>query len=173
MCHLLERAGDHAERLQGLIRQQPTAFEEAFRYTLAASELSPNQRGDVEQVVRAQGGFATFGINQLDVIRKQSRSEAESLEAKMGHIRNHGITEGDLGQRFKYALLVALLAASIAAMVSTGTILIPPIMAAVAGGAPASIVVSLFIAHHGVGFILEATHAAVGVAHSVEKCFKR
>jgi hypothetical protein len=171
MRDILARAGDHAEQLQRLIKKRRDDFEQAFNLTLRFADLG-FQRVDLEQVVQEEGGFAPFAIKQLGVIRELSRSEAESLEAKMAHIREHGITEGDLGQRFKCALLVALLAASIAAMVSTGTIFFPPIVAAIASGASASTLASLFIAHHGTGFILEATHVAVTLAHSVEKCFK-
>jgi hypothetical protein len=171
MRNVLAHAGGHAERLQGFIMQRQDDFEKAFQLTLRSAELG-FQRVDLEQVVQAEGGFTTFAIKQLDVIRELSWPEAESLEAKMAHIRQDGITEGDLGQRFKCALLVGLLAASVAVMVATGTILFPPIMAAIAGGASASTVASLFIAHHGAIFILDATHAVVTVAHSVEKCFK-
>lgn len=177
MRDVLARAGDHAERLQALIRQQQDAFEKAsqliLRSTPVAVELDPTQRDDIEQLVRTEGGFTPLAIRQLAVIRELSWPESESLEAKMALIRQHGISEGDLGQRFKCALLVSLLAASIAAMVSTGMILFPPVMAALAGGAPASTVVSLFVAHHGAGFMLEAVHAAIGLAHSVKKCFGR
>ena len=44
--------------------------------------------------------------------------------------------------------------------------------AAIASGAPASAIVTLFLAHHGAGFLLDATHGAVGLAHVFEKCFK-
>lgn len=172
MRDVLGRTGAHVERLQRLIGQQRAAFDEAFRCTLAATQLSPNQRGDVEQVVRAKGGFASFAIEQLTVIRDQSRPEAQVLEGKMASIRERGITEGDLGHRFKCALAVAVLAAGVALMVSTGTILIPSVIAAVNAGGPAWTVVNAFISAHGVNFISEAIIAVSDVAHLVEKCFK-
>lgn len=175
MRDILPRAAENAERLQGIIRQQQGAFDEAFqlilRSTIVASLVDVRQRNDVDQVIQEEGGFASFAVKQLDVIRLLYQEEADTLEAKMGQIRTGGVTEGDLGRRFKCALLVGLLAASIAAMVATGLALAPPVVAAMAGGATAPTIVSLFLTHHGASFILEAAHAAAGVVHSIEKCF--
>jgi hypothetical protein len=175
MRDILPRAAENAERLQGLIRQQQGAFDDAFqlvlRSTLVASLIDVGQRNGVDQVIQDEGGFASFAIKQLDIIRLLYQAEADTLEAKMAQIRTGGVTEGDLGRRFKCALLVGLLAASIAAMVSTGLVLVPTVVAAMTGGATASTIVNLFLAHHGANFILDAAHATAAVVHSIENCF--
>lgn len=177
MRDMLARTGDSATRLQEFIERHQTDFDNTFqliaRSTLVAAELEARQCDELVQVVQAEGGFATFAIRQLAVICELNQTEADSLKAKMERIRKDGVTAGDLGHRFKCALLVALLAATIAGMMSTGTALLPPIVAAINGGAPACSIVSMFFAHHGGTFILEATHAVVGLAHSGENCFPR
>jgi len=174
MGNLLEGFIGHAMRLQGLVDERRDDVNRAFVNTVAAAPLSPGQRSAIEQVIREQGGFAQFAISQLTVLYDESLGEAQQLRIKMTVIRERGISAGDLTFRFKCALGLALLAASIALLVSTGTILLPTVIAAVQGGAGPAAVVAAFAAHDVAGVLLEATHAVVGVAHLIENgCFRR
>lgn len=174
MDNLLRSTGKHAVQLRGLINQQRTTFDDAFTIILGATAFDPGRLDQLSQVVSARQGFANLAIEQLDIIQEQSQRERELLQEKMTHIRRNGITKGDLSFRFKCALGIAVLAAALAAMVYSGTILIPALAAAVKGGLGAAAIVNTFLANGGISFLADGTGAVKEVADLVEKgCFKR
>lgn len=175
MREIFVRVDGHAELLRTLIMDQSADFEVAFANILAATSLSPDKRGSIEDTIRARDSIVQFVLEELEVVQRLSDDESKRLHSKLSLIREGVLVTGDFTFRFKCALSIALLAASIIIMTATGTILLPAIVEAVEMGTDAEAIVALFVSYHGVqGFLLEAIHAVDQVISLIENgCFNR
>jgi hypothetical protein len=171
MGERLGRAGRHAERLQRLVEQEHGSFDSAFMLVLNASPLQPNQRSQFAQIVEASGGFSGLALQQLGVVRAEAENEIQPLATKLERIRAGGITPGDVSRRVKCALIIALLTASIAGLLATGSTLAPAVLEAAQLGPDA--ILAAFQANSGLAFIIEATNAVVHAVQVSEDCFAR
>ena len=115
----------------------------------------------------------SFAIEQLTILEQENGAERELLRSKMRSITEGGISTGDLTKKFKCALGVALLAASVCVLVASGTILVPAVVAAAHLG-PAAIAAA-FAAHAGgPGMLLDGAAAVEKVNYLTEHgCFQR
>jgi hypothetical protein len=99
-------------------------------------------------------------------IKEHAVEESYLLQAKMIHIREQGIAEGDFTFRYKCALKVAKLAFSIGVLVSAGTLIAPVPLGA-------SAIIAAYTAIGGVVFLKEGIHAIDEIAEVIETCFPR
>ncbi|SFO42454.1 hypothetical protein SAMN05216332_11612 [Nitrosospira briensis] len=175
MHDLLERIGEHAGRLQDIIEEQGPDFDQAFEKVLSMTTLSGDQRRNIKHLVEHNGGFAQLAIDQLDVLQTQNVEESQQLQSQMQDIHEFGYAHGDLRFSFKCALFFGLLAASIAALVTAGVMVIPAVAQAIAAGAGGQAIVAQLIQLHGVpgGLLLESIHTTATLHHLIEKgCFQ-